>query len=180
MSSKDMGPIAVTTVWLTADWHLSHFNIIKHCKRPFKTEKDMDTRIMMNFLSKVREGDTVYFLGDLAWKDAIAELAFQNMPKKIDIHFILGNHDKKCKKTVIKYCKTVKQDEMVVIEDQQIMLSHYPLQGWGKSHPKTWNLHGHCHGTFQGNKLQYDVGVDCNNFYPVSFEELKEIMRSKN
>ncbi len=26
---------------------------------------------------------------------------------------------------------------------------------------------------------QYDVGVDCNNFYPVSFVQIVEIMKTK-
>jgi calcineurin-like phosphoesterase family protein len=27
--------------------------------------------------------------------------------------------------------------------------------------------------------LSFDVGVDCHNFYPVSYEEVKELMKKK-
>ena len=135
---------------------------------------------MMNFLSKVRSGDTVYFLGDLAWRDTIAELAFQNMPKKLTIHYIMGNHDKKYRKIIDKYCSSVSDLKTIKIEDQTIVLSHYAMRTWDKSHHGSWNFYGHSHGKLPPNKNQYDVGVDANNFYPISFPQVKDKIAKGN
>ncbi|VXC07823.1 conserved hypothetical protein [Chryseobacterium sp. 8AT] len=42
-------------------------------------------------------------------------------------------------------------------------------------------MYGHSHGTLSDDEmsLSIDVGVDCHNFYPVSYEEIKELMKKK-
>ena len=65
------------------------------------------------------------------------------------------------------------------------------MWSWAKSHYGSWQLFGHHHGSLNNdhrsldrinltNRLQIDVGVDCWNFFPVSFEQIKEIMDKKN
>lgn len=43
------------------------------------------------------------------------------------------------------------------------------------------SLYGHSHGTLPDDEaaLSFDVGVDCHNFYPVSYEEVKAVMARK-
>jgi len=65
------------------------------------------------------------------------------------------------------------------IEGQHIVVCHYAMRTWGKSHWNSWQLHGHSHGMLESIGKQYDVGVDCNDFYPVSFDKIKIIMESK-
>jgi len=40
-------------------------------------------------------------------------------------------------------------------------------------------LYGHAHGKTEGLGKSMDVGVDCNDFKPVSFVQVVEIMMSK-
>jgi len=40
-------------------------------------------------------------------------------------------------------------------------------------------LHGHSHGGLNPIGKQYDIGVDNNNFYPISYEQLRIIMKDK-
>lgn len=61
---------------------------------------------------------------------------------------------------------------------------HYPMLSWPRSHYGSIQLHGHMHGSAddnmrnrQNNILLYDVGVDANNFYPVSIEEILEYFK---
>ena len=66
-----------------------------------------------------------------------------------------------------------------------IVLCHYPMFDWQGSFKGAWQLFGHIHTRelteFETLKTklfasQYDVGVDNNNFEPVPFKSLKEIM----
>lgn len=55
------------------------------------------------------------------------------------------------------------------------------MRVWNKSHYGAWMLYGHSHGSLidDPNSLSFDVGVDCHNYKPFSFEEVKEIMSHK-
>jgi len=52
---------------------------------------------------------------------------------------------------------------------------------WDKSHFNSWQLFGHSHGmlSLAGLGKQFDVGVDNNDFYPVSFDQLLGIMKER-
>jgi calcineurin-like phosphoesterase family protein len=65
------------------------------------------------------------------------------------------------------------------INDQHIVVCHYAMRTWGRSHFNSWQLYGHSHGTLEGHGKQMDIGVDTNHFYPYSFDEIKRIMNKK-
>ncbi|MCP6718669.1 MAG: phosphoesterase, partial [Patescibacteria group bacterium] len=56
----------------------------------------------------------------------------------------------------------------------------YPLRVWNKNIYNAWQLYGHSHGTLNPLRHQYDVGIDNNNFYPISCQELITIMNVMN
>ena len=73
-------------------------------------------------------------------------------------------------------------------KNQQIFMSHYPMLTWDGSHRGSWQVYGHIH-TEKGKKTsfddklvpnQYDVGVDNNDYTPVSWQQLKEIITKRN
>jgi len=56
---------------------------------------------------------------------------------------------------------------------------HYPLMMWKDMELGTIHLHGHIHSNKDYNQkqkenglLRYDVGIDANDFKPVSVEEI--------
>lgn len=68
--------------------------------------------------------------------------------------------------------------------NKQLFMSHYPMITWDGSHRGSWQLYGHTH---QNDKIdfiegltdklsptQLNVGVDNNNYYPFSFQEIKK------
>lgn len=73
------------------------------------------------------------------------------------------------------------------VDKQKIYLNHYPFLCYGGSYDDTWQLFGHVH-TRRNNTgkdasrlsmllpTQYDVGVDNNDFTPVSFAQVKAII----
>jgi calcineurin-like phosphoesterase family protein len=63
----------------------------------------------------------------------------------------------------------------------KIVLCHYAFEVWNKRHFGSWCLHGHSHGTLPSpdHMARYDVGVDNNDYFPVSYEQVKFIMTRK-
>lgn len=176
----------VSEPWFSSDSHFGHFNIIKHCKRPFKSIMEMDQTIITRWNEKISPTDTVYHLGDFAWNPMVARAVLGKLNGTI--HLIRGNHDKRTLKkgvellfaSVNDYLEIkVKDEEMDVT--QNIVLMHYPIESWNKRHHGSWHLHGHCHGTLPSgdHQARIDVGVDPMNFYPVSYNEIKGIMTGK-
>jgi calcineurin-like phosphoesterase family protein len=53
------------------------------------------------------------------------------------------------------------------------VLCHYPFRTWNRMGKKSINLHGHSHGKLKPLTRQYDVGVDCWDFRPVSVHTLR-------
>ncbi len=160
-------------IWFSADFHLSHANIIKYCNRPFDSVEEMNATIVNNLIYTLEKGDTFYFLGDLTFNSKLIR-PFFTLFKKIDIHFILGNHDGTLvQKYAKKYCKDVSYFKKIIIDEVSILLFHYALRTWDND---SWQLYGHSHGKLEPHEKQFDVGVDNNYFFPISFDELLKIM----
>lgn len=152
-------------IWFTSDQHFGHANIIKYCARPFSSVEEMDETIIRNFNYRVSKGDVVYHLGDFIFGDRGPYLKRMNGTHV----FIRGNHDNKKYKD--PYIREIK------IEGQHIVLCHYAMRVWNRSHHGSWNLYGHSHGTLVPQRLQMDVGVDSNGYYPISFDWIKELLQ---
>jgi len=171
-------------IFFTSDLHLDHHNIIQYTNRPFKTYKEMNEALIERWNSVVCIQDAIYCLGDLCMsKDSKRWEYFLNRLNG-KIHLILGNHDKQ--KVINKVI-----DKFVWVKDyfflktqvnnktKEIILMHYPMRTWNKSHFGSLHLHGHCHnGLKDPIKNSMDVGVDTNNYYPYSIETIIE--RFKN
>ena len=165
-------------IYFTADFHLSHKTVIRYCNRPFSCIEAMNETILHNFFSTVSPKDIVYFLGDLSFKKQDVKDFFDKIERyKIRFHFIKGNHDDQR----ILHNLDIPYYDMLDIKVNKIpiTLCHYAMLVWNKSHYGAWQLFGHSHGALQLNTLQYDVGVDNNNLFPINFEQIKEIMDKK-
>ena len=58
--------------------------------------------------------------------------------------------------------------------NHSITLCHYPMAVWDRKHYGAWHLHGHSHGTFEykNGETAIDVGVDSQEFAPVSLDRI--------
>lgn len=77
--------------WVTSDLHLGHNNIIEFCNRPFQDAHEMNKILTNNWNLIVDKSDTVFHLGDFAFKSRyhVYEPYFNGK-----IIYIKGNHDK--------------------------------------------------------------------------------------
>ena len=162
-----------------SDTHFGHFNIIKHCNRPFSTVEEMDNALINNWNSVVTDDD-VYILGDFSYKseDPIGYLKRLNGKK----HLIVGNHDNKLLKNPIckKYFVEIADMKMVNDNGTQIVLCHYPLVEWNDYYRNVLHFYGHVHNTYHNEttryardmKNAYNVGVDVIGFAPRTLDEI--------
>ncbi len=169
-------------LWFTGDFHLGHANILNIHNLPFKDIFEYNETILNNFNSKVSKRDTTYILGDFSLnKRWLTEYLNRMNGNKI---FIMGNHDLRYRSTISEYALSVHDILDIVIKEGNekyfISLCHYPMISWNKSCHGSWQLHAHCHGTLPKSlRLQYDVGIHCNELFPVSFDKIKKIFKEK-
>ena len=170
----------MSNIFFISDTHFSHHNIIKYCYRPFSSIKEMDETIIENWNNTVKAGDLVYHLGDFAFVKTADDL--EKITKRLNgnIYLILGNHDRQIIKSSNKF--VWKRDyARIKVGSQKIILSHYAFRVWDCKHHGSYHLYGHSHGTLPDDEGSYsiDVGVDAQNFTPISFEQVVEIMGKK-
>ena len=173
------------TTWFTSDLHLNHRAVIRMCERPFEDVTEMNNAILRNINAVVRPNDTLYLLGDLCHRtgietgsDLISKIKCKN---KV---LIVGNHDKKWRPELFTEILDFKEiHETINGENFHISLMHYPMMSWPKSHHGSIQLHGHIHSNGEYNLQmkedgirRFDVGVDANEFYPVSLEQILTFM----
>lgn len=56
----------MTKTWFISDTHFGHVNILKYDERPFADIEEMNEELIKRWNKKVKNGDTVWFLGDFA------------------------------------------------------------------------------------------------------------------
>ena len=166
------------TVWFTADQHFGHggidgkHGIIEYCKRPFKDVNEMDEMLIKFWNDVVQPIDTVFVLGDFAFKHHETYKARLNGI----IHLMDGSHDsydEGVKLTVIKQKRYFPDNP----EYKDISLCHFAMRSWQNSHYGSWALFGHHHGNLEPYGLSFDVGVDAGwNYYPVSIKQVAKKM----
>ena len=174
--------------FFTADCHFNHKSILKlGSGRDFKSIEDMNDTIIKKWNDKVSSKDDVYILGDMFW--GMNEFQIQSYMDKLKghKHLIIGNHDKINEYVKSNRFKEIVQYKELEMDNTGVILTHYPLAEWDGFYYGTYHLYGHVHGTFnlaeftlkreRPNGNCWDVGVDNNNFEPVTFEEIKEKIR---
>jgi len=148
-------------IFITADHHFHHKNIIEYCNRSFKTVEEMDNVTIEKWNKKVGRDDLVIHLGDFALgtKEQVKETK-----EKLNgtIILIKGNHDKAHK-------------DFIIVNDSlrigNLVFSHRPIPK--KEIPKGCiNVHGHIH---EKESLEgINVSVEKTDYEPILLEELEK------
>jgi len=175
-------------LFFTSDQHYFHDNIIKYCKRPFGTHKDMNEQIVKNHNNTVKPNDIVVHIGDITagLKGRVDEFKeiFGRLNGK---HYLIrGNHD---------HLKDAEYIEMgftgvsEYLEMDDWFVCHYPLNmqvraDWINADERRLNevfkkskctkiIHGHSHITDFG-LHRFNASVDMNEFSPVHSTKIAE------
>lgn len=176
--------------WFISDTHFFHFKILEYCNRPFNTIEEHNQALIDNWNSVVKPEDTVFHLGDFCiggapkWKEIREQLNGH-------IILIMGNHDwqNRTAGTDLLF-DYVTQQMRIEIDGRTVYLNHFPFLSfahWDAEKYAKEHLHfalsGHTHIRKENTgsdaefikyylPTQYDVGVDFNNYTPISWEEI--------
>lgn len=174
--------------FFTADIHFGHRGVIDYAGRPFRDIDHMDASIIERWNATVGDKDEVYIVGDFALCSRVRALACRSQLAG-RLYLVRGNHDKGMSTALESSFEWAKDYAVVKVGDpshpegrQRIVLCHYAMRVWDMSHRGTWMLYGHSHGNLADDPhaLSLDVGMDCWDYAPVSYERLKERMAAKD
>lgn len=187
-------------VFFTSDTHWGHANILDFCKRPFKNVEEMNYKLIENWNNKVPTDGIVFHLGDFAWGGFPF---WKNIREQLNGKIILikGNHDEKnlTSSAAQELFEHVSYQMKIRVEGRAVYLNHYPFLCYGGTYRDAnglvYQAFGHVHSCPGAKGLdvdrlkilfptQYDVGVDNNNYAPISWAEFnekigKQLLKSK-
>lgn len=166
-------------IYFTSDTHYGHKNILRLGEgRPFASIEEHDQALIDNWNRVVSADDTVYHLGDFAFASPSRVLEILRALRG-NIKIIMGNHDRddRMYKSLPGKVQVIPQCHEIVHAGTKIVVAHYPLLEWNSAYKGAWHLHGHTHGNLlDTGTTRLDMAVDCWNFTPASFEEIKAEM----
>ncbi len=170
----------MTNIWFTADFHFSHHNILQHCHPPFDTVEQMNAAVLDRLNAVVKERDLLYFLGDFCLGSVDSVQFYLRQIRCKNIHVVFGNHDRVLRKLSDRFI-WAKDLAEISVSSQKIVLCHYALRVWNRSHHGSWHLYGHSHGNLPEIPTvpAMDVGVDTHDFRPWHYEEIVERFQSR-
>jgi calcineurin-like phosphoesterase family protein len=173
-------------LFFTSDTHFLHENILGYCNRPFKNIKEHDEELIRRWNSKVSTDDYVFHLGDVGLG---LQRELTDIMRRLNGHIflVIGNHDWRENINSQRWrFEAMSQQVAMKVGEQQIILNHYPMLCYSGSYRKkpVWQLYGHVHTSpyskgvdasrlFMTFPAQYDVGVDNNDFTPISYKEVE-------
>ena len=180
--------------FVISDHHLGHTNSWEKFKRedgsplrPFTSTEEMNETMIERHNAKVKEQDTVYFLGDVVINKKYLELVKRMNGRKI---LIRGNHD--IFKDEDYRSVGFEQIHGVRVFVDKFILSHIPLHPDCVTERFKVNVHGHLHA----NEIMIDetlmsssyikpdprylcVCVEQTNFTPLHFDEVEERIQQR-
>ena len=170
-------------IFFTSDTHYYHSNIIKHCDRPYSCIEEMHEQLIKNWNRKVTSQDETYILGDFALHHKPMYIAAILMQLNGTKRLMKGNHDRTKTWNKLKYFdipNVIFEPAYLELNDndQKIVLCHYPFLSWNNMHHGSLHFHGHCHGNIPSTNQRYDVGIDNNDYHPISLSGIREKLKT--
>lgn len=185
--------------FFTSDTHFGHERIISLCNRPFSSVEEMNEVMIERWNSVVKPSDKVYHFGDVALGKIAESLPLVGRLNGYKV-LIPGNHDRifsaekqrqreRFFPEYMKFFDFINAElSSISINDRMVLMSHFPYSGDSHGEDRHADkrpvdngfplIHGHVHDSWKINGRMFNVGVDVNNFTPVSEDEIASWLRN--
>lgn len=176
-------------VFFTSDSHFGHFNVAKLCNRPYSSRSEMNQCLIDNWNKVVPEDGIVIHCGDFMLSHKVGYKEYSKYINKLNgtIYLTRGNHDRidlgnYDNKLIVNDCMHIQ------VEKTTIYAQHYPCLAFNGDIQVFGHIHTLSDGKVHGldsdvpAKLkfnQYDVGVDQNNYTPINYNQLINIINER-
>jgi calcineurin-like phosphoesterase family protein len=189
-------------LYFTSDTHYAHSNICRattrwtdadSVTRDFKSLEQMNSTLVNNINEVVGQDDVLIHLGD--WSFGGFEMIEEFRSKIIckNVHLVFGNHDhhiarnKGDSQSLFSSTQHYLHLDLRIPNGKEVnkltlVCMHFPIASWDGMNDGVIHLHGHVHlpphlRLSEGKAM--DVGVDGNNLYPISIQEIRSIMKNR-
>ncbi|CAO5232606.1 hypothetical protein [Frankia sp. AgKG'84/4] len=185
-------------IFWTADLHFGHRGLLERGYRPWSTVEEHDGALVDNWNATVGADDTVWVLGDVAMSASkLGPVAGLNGRKIL----LCGNHDapwpghakpRQHQRYLAAGFAEIRDTftAWATVGGREVEMSHLPYEGdhtaeerYVEHRPADEGLpllHGHVHGAWRVRGRQINVGVDVNDYRPVSEEMLAGLVERMN
>ena len=156
-------------LFIIADPHFGHKNVITYCSRPFSSVENMDRELIKRWNNTVSKKDKVFFLGDFALdKATIQKIAPQLNGMKT---LVKGNHDS-YPDEFYSSCGFKEVSKYPILVQGFYLMSHEPLL-LSQTTPY-FNFHGHVHNDakYIDTPTSKCVSVERIDYTPYCFLEI--------
>lgn len=168
----------MSNVWFISDTHLGHETITRF-RTNFVSAEEHHTTVLENIKAVVGKRDTLFILGDIAFKEFWAiELLKIPMEKLV---LVLGNHDLPAMiwATLYNTYGQSKRFEMHGLTSYKgFWLSHCPIHP-DEMRKRKGNIHGHTHFHKIQDERYLNVCLEHTEYKPVLFKDLVDEHMSK-
>lgn len=189
-------------LFFTSDTHYSHSNICRattrwtdadSVTRDFKSLEDMNDTLVNNINEVVGQDDILIHLGDWSFGGFEMIEEFRNRILCKNVHLVFGNHDHHIRRNKgdVQELFSSTQDYLHLdlripkgkeVDKLTLVCMHFPIASWDGMNDGVPHLHGHVHLPRHqriGQGKVMDVGVDGNDLYPISIQEIRTIMKDR-
>jgi calcineurin-like phosphoesterase family protein len=183
----------MTNVFLISDTHFTHKGVTQFLNnngtklRPWDNVEEMDEALVANWNSVVRPKDKIYHLGDVVINRRALKILERLNGEKV---LIRGNHDIFRLEEYTPYFKDIRGSHKL----DNFILTHIPIHPSSLARWCGGNIHGHLHSENVMKYLGEDwvgddvyvkdlryfcVSVEQINYTPISFEEVKKLIKEQ-
>ena len=158
--------------WVWSDLHLGDPSVLDAWDRPFRNVRHMNRALLAEWRRRVRPGDTIICLGDVAHFDAWHD------DSRLRLHvagcpgervLILGNHDIYSRAELAAAVCDQQYAAAVCDTDPLLVLTHSPLR---RVPPNTVNIHRHLHGGRGPTGRHRNLSIERTGYRPLRLDEI--------
>lgn len=165
-------------IYVFSDAHFDHANIIRYCRRPFHSVRQMNEKLKQNWNYTVKEYETIFYLGDMVGGRPRHPIDYWLGHLNGEKLFIRGNHDT----DIITRATVIPSRYGIKYGSYEFLLSHDPHRPLGYD---GWIIHGDKHNNsmyrypfINQETKTVNVCAEMVNYTPITLSKLISLLET--